>query len=88
MVTNPAPVAESVRLDGESLCGLPDHWQSKPLKQLGHLTDGDWILRENYSESGVRLLQIGDVGFARFEDKSSRYIAEQTAVELIETCKI
>jgi type I restriction enzyme, S subunit len=61
---------------------IPLEWNIKKLGELGKLTDGDWILTENYSETGVRLLQVGDVGVGIFADKSNRYISLETARKL------
>jgi type I restriction enzyme S subunit len=61
---------------------LPREWKVINLAELGHITDGDWILREHYAEDGVRLLQVGDVGSGRFIGKSDRFIGKKTATEL------
>jgi type I restriction enzyme, S subunit len=60
----------------------PAGWHWATLSGLGPLTDGDWILNEHYAESGIRLLQVGDIGRGHFRDRSSRYISEQTSREL------
>jgi hypothetical protein len=57
-------------------------WPTKPLAALGPLTDGDWILKENYVAGGVRLIQVGDVGEGEFIGKSSRFISLKRAKEL------
>jgi len=64
------------------LGSLPDEWDVVTLKQIGTLQDGDWILRHDYSEDGVRLLQIADIGWGIFLDKSKRYISLERAKEL------
>lgn len=61
---------------------LPEDWEVVRLGDLGHLTDGDWILKKYYTSSGVRLLQVGDIGQGRFIGKSSRYISLKSAKEL------
>jgi len=61
---------------------LPPGWRWVELKDLGNLTDGDWILSEHYAVNGVRLIQVGDVGRGHFIGKSSRFIAEETAARL------
>jgi type I restriction enzyme S subunit len=61
---------------------LPAGWRWVKLGELGWLTDGDWILNVDYAPSGVRLLQVGDVGVGRFVGKSSRYVTMQRASEL------
>lgn len=61
---------------------LPDGWRWVKLGDLGPIIDGDWILNADYSESGVRLLQVGDVGCGQFVGKSSRFISANRATEL------
>ncbi len=61
---------------------LPTGWQWAPLAQIGPLTDGDWILNADYSSSGVRLLQVGDIGVGNLAAKSSRFITLERAKEL------
>ena len=42
--------------------------------------DGDWIETKDQSESGVRLIQTGNVGFGKFKfrDSKARYVSEET----------
>lgn len=54
-------------------------WPRRALSDLGTLTDGDWILAADYSDAGVRLLQVGDVGRGVFIGKSSRYVSLERA---------
>ncbi|MFN8500553.1 restriction endonuclease subunit S [Kouleothrix sp.] len=61
---------------------LPKGWRWIKIREIGPVTDGDWILNTDYSPSGVRLLQVGDVGSGKFVGKSSRYITEERAREL------
>jgi type I restriction enzyme S subunit len=61
---------------------LPENWKVVTLDQVASLKDGDWILKRDYSEYGVRLLQIADIGLGTFSDKSDRYIPLQRAQEL------
>jgi type I restriction enzyme S subunit len=44
------------------------------------VADGDWIEAKDQSDSGVRLVQTGNVGIAEYLDKSgrARYISEST----------
>ena len=61
---------------------IPEEWNVVPLNKYTTIKDGDWILEENYSERGVRLLQIGDIGLGYFLDKSQKYISKKTSNEL------
>lgn len=61
---------------------IPEGWQLVPLNKYSTLKDGDWILEENYSDKGVRLLQIGDIGLGNFIGKSQKYISKKTSNEL------
>ena len=42
--------------------------------------DGDWIEAKDQSESGVRLIQTGNIGIGEYKDKAdkARYISEET----------
>ena len=44
------------------------------------LTDGDWIESKDQSESGIRLIQTGNIGNGEFLEKEGRakYISEET----------
>lgn len=57
-----------------------------PQVALGHLasflTDGDWIESPFITESGVRLLQTGNVGRGEYREQGFRYISEKTFREL------
>lgn len=53
-----------------------------PLVELGSLADGDWILNADYAPTGVRLLQVGDVGSEVLRLKSNRFITAERAAEL------
>jgi len=61
---------------------IPRDWEVVRLKDIGELQDGDWILKENYVDSGVRLIQVGDIGVGRFLNKSKRFISLERAEEL------
>lgn len=49
----------------------------KDVTSIG-LKDGDWIESKDQSESGIRLIQLADIGDGEFINKSSRYISEDT----------
>jgi type I restriction enzyme S subunit len=61
---------------------LPQGWQWVRLRDIGPIRDGDWILNADYAPSGVRLLQVADIGVGDFVDKSSRFITSDRAREL------
>lgn len=61
---------------------IPEDWEVKKLGEIGKITDGDWILKTNYTNKGVRLLQVGDIGVGKFLDKSRRFISKETAEKL------
>ena len=43
-----------------------------------HFFDGDWIESKDQSDSGIRLLQLADIGVGIFVDKSNRFVSEPT----------
>ena len=47
-------------------------------------TDGDWIESKDQSESGIRLVQTGNIGEGRYLEKEARakYISEETFYKL------
>lgn len=55
-------------------CPGPADWPRRSLSDLGPITDGDWILTADYAPTGVRLLQVGDVGRGVFVGKSKRFV--------------
>ncbi len=61
---------------------LASRCKAVSLNQLGPITDGDWILNSDYVASGIRLLQVGDVGCGTFIGKSNRFVARSRADEL------
>ena len=61
---------------------IPEDWEVVRLGDLGNLIDGDWILKEDYTDEGVRLIQIGDIGMGTFLDKSRRFISPERAEQL------
>ncbi|AGK61173.1 Restriction endonuclease S subunits [Archaeoglobus sulfaticallidus PM70-1] len=61
---------------------IPEDWEVVRLGDLGTLTDGDWILKEDYTNEGVRLIQIGNVGVGTFLNKSRRFISPERAKQL------
>ena len=50
--------------------GFTDPWEQRKLASLcKKFTDGDWIESKDQSDSGVRLVQTGNVGVAEYLDK-------------------
>ncbi len=47
--------------------------------------DGNWIESKDQSDSGIRLVQTGNVGFGEYIDKTerSRFISEEKFLDLI-----
>jgi type I restriction enzyme S subunit len=50
--------------------------------KTGQLFDGDWLETKDQSDSGIRIVQLADIGIGVFLDKSARFITEGTAVRL------
>ena len=62
-------------------CFLPHAWEQRKLSTLcDKFTDGDWIEAKDQSDSGVRLVQTGNVGVAEYLDKpnNKKWISEET----------
>ena len=55
-------------------------WEQRKLgESCKSFTDGDWIESKDQSESGVRLLQTGNVGITNFIEKDNKkWITEET----------
>ena len=69
------------------LSDIPKHWNTIAVKMcaLKHnkaFTDGDWIESPYITDSGVRLLQTGNVGIGHFREKGFRYVSEDTFIKL------
>lgn len=61
--------------------GFADAWEQRKLSSLCEkFTDGDWIESEDQSDSGVRLIQTGNVGVAEYLDKpnNKKWISDET----------
>ena len=60
--------------------GFDDAWEQRKLgESCKSFTDGDWIESKDQSESGVRLLQTGNVGITNFIEKDNKkWITEET----------
>ena len=61
--------------------GFTDPWEQRKLDSLCDVfTDGDWIEAKDQSDSGVRLVQTGNVGTTQYLDKeiNKKWISEET----------
>jgi len=64
---------------------MKDSWTHKRLKEVvSFISDGDWIESRHQSESGIRLIQTGNVGNGKFKAKDDKphYISETTFDEI------
>ena len=65
--------------------GFTDDWEQRKLESLCEVfTDGDWIEAKDQSNSGVRLIQTGNVGITEYLDKENnkKWISEETLKRL------
>ena len=61
--------------------GYTDDWEQRKLESLCDVfTDGDWIEAKDQSDSGIRLVQTGNVGTTKYLDKENnkKWISEET----------
>ena len=61
--------------------GYTDDWEQRKLVNLCEkFTDGDWIEAKDQSNSGVRLIQTGNVGLGEYIDKPSnkKWVSKET----------
>ena len=71
----------------EWLSTIPSHWRVVQVRHLARdsprsFTDGDWIEAPFITDSGVRLIQTGNVGIGYYKEQGFRFISEQTFEEL------
>ena len=60
---------------------VPEGWAWERISNIiTYIGDGDWIESKDQSESGIRLIQTGNIGFGKFKDKEGKYhfISEDT----------
>ena len=65
--------------------GFTDAWEQRKLSSLFiKFTDGDWIESKDQSNSGIRLIQTGNIGVSKFINKvgNEKWISEKTLKEL------
>ena len=58
-------------------------FELKPIVSIAHqaigsFVDGDWIESKDQSPSGIRLIQLADIGEGEFLNKSDRWISDET----------
>lgn len=61
--------------------GFTDDWEQRKLSSLcDKFTDGDWIEAKDQSNSGVRLIQTGNIGVAEYLDKpnNKKWVSKDT----------
>lgn len=61
--------------------GFNDTWQKSKLSSMCDMfTDGDWIEAQDQSDSGIRLIQTGNVGVTEYLDKPNhkKWISKDT----------
>ena len=61
--------------------GFTNDWERRKLESLCDVfTDGDWIEAKDQSDSGIRLVQTGNVGTTEYLDKENnkKWISEET----------
>ena len=53
---------------------MKEGWSYKRFKDICYsISDGDWIESKDQSESGIRLVQTGNIGNGEFRDKEDKY---------------
>lgn len=60
---------------------LNDNWKQYRLRELCDvITDGDWIESKDQSNTGIRLIQTGNIGVGRYleKEKTAKYISNNT----------
>ncbi len=71
----------------EWLGDVPEHWEVKRISAAARpgpnsFTDGDWIELPYITDSGVRLIQTGNVGIGTYREQGFRYIDDSSFDEL------
>ena len=71
----------------EWLGEVPEHWEVKRLSAVARhgpesFTDGDWVELPYITDSGIRLIQTGNVGIGAYREQGYRYIDEISFDEL------
>ena len=74
-------MAENTKKPAIRFAGFTEAWEQRKLSSLcDKFTDGDWIEAKDQSNSGVRLIQTGNVGVAEYLDKpnNKKWISNDT----------
>ena len=74
-------MADGMNKPAIRFAGFTDAWEQRKLVNLCEkFTDGDWIEAKDQSNSGVRLIQTGNVGLGEYIDKptNKKWISEET----------
>ncbi len=71
----------------EWLVDLPHGWTKSGISALradgeNTFTDGDWVETPYITDSGIRLIQTGNVGTGEYREQGFRYVSESTFEEL------
>ena len=64
---------------------MKEGWKDMTFAEICHsIEDGDWIEKKDQSNSGIRLIQTGNVGVGVYKDKTdkAKYISEETFVRI------
>ena len=71
----------------EWLDDVPEHWTAVRISAVAcpgnkSFTDGDWVELPYITDSGVRLIQTGNIGIGEYREQGYRYIDESSFDEL------
>lgn len=78
---------EMIECEIEWINEIPFNWSKTKIKHLANgdyksFVDGDWIESQYIQESGIRLIQTGNIGIGNYKEKGFRYISNHTFKEL------
>ena len=67
----------------EWLGEIPAHWEVQPIRSFArsgyrNFIDGDWIESPYIRETGIRLIQTGNIGVGNYKEQGFRYIDYET----------
>lgn len=82
---NPAPPLKASGV--EWIGDVPEHWSAVRISAVARpgdksFTDGDWVELPYITDSGVRLIQTGNIGIGKYREQGYRYIDESSFDEL------